>query len=88
LGTQASQHCNNTLFKMGGSKPGVLQIGPEIKNILDDMTITHWRTIKVNYEKIIIAILSHVRSRELSMEKCVMNLKIKIVELFLFMLGQ
>jgi len=30
LVTQASQHCNNTLFKIGGPKPGVLHPLPLI----------------------------------------------------------
>jgi hypothetical protein len=44
--------------------------GPEIKNLPDDMTITPWRTMQgVKDEKLVIAILSRVRSGELSMEE-------------------
>jgi len=52
------------------------------------MTITPWITIQgVKYEKLIIAILSCVRSSELSMEEMCDEFK-KFVELFIFMLGQ
>jgi hypothetical protein len=49
-----------------------LMEGHEIKNLPNDMTITPWRIIQgVKDEKIIIVILSCVRSGELSMEeKC------------------
>jgi hypothetical protein len=43
---------------------------PEIKNLPEDMTITPWRMIQgVKDETLIIAILSRVRSGELSMEE-------------------
>jgi hypothetical protein len=49
---------------------GTSKTGPDIKNIPDDMTITPWRSIQgVKDDKLIITILSHVRSRELSMEE-------------------
>ena len=49
---------------------GTNKIGSKIKNLLDDMTITLWRTIQgMKDEKLIIAILSRVRSEELSMEE-------------------
>jgi hypothetical protein len=42
----------------------------DIPNLQDDMPITPWRSIQgVKDEKLIITILSCVRSRELSMEK-------------------
>jgi hypothetical protein len=44
--------------------------GLEIKNLPEDMTITPWKMIqRVKDEKFIIAILSRVRSGELSMEE-------------------
>ena len=43
---------------------------PEMKQLLDDMTITPWRAMQgVKDEKIVKAILSHVRSGELSLEE-------------------
>jgi hypothetical protein len=49
---------------------GTSKLGPEIKNLSDDMTITPWRKIqRVKDDKLIIAILSRVRSGELSMEE-------------------
>jgi hypothetical protein len=49
---------------------GTSKTCPEIKNIPDDMTITPWRSIQgVKDNKIIINILSHIRSGELSMEE-------------------
>jgi hypothetical protein len=67
---------------------GTSKTCPDIKNLHDDMTITPWRSIQgVNDDKLIITILSCVRSRELSMEERCDEFK-KNVELFLFMLGQ
>jgi hypothetical protein len=44
--------------------------GPDIKTLLDDMTITRWRSIQgVKGDKLIITILSCVRSGEFSMEE-------------------
>jgi hypothetical protein len=49
---------------------GTSKIGSDIKNIPDDMTITPWRSIQgVKDDKLIITILSCVRSGELSMEE-------------------
>ena len=49
---------------------GTSKTGPDIKNLPDDMTITPWRSIQgVKDDKLIITILSCVRSGELSMEE-------------------
>ena len=49
---------------------GTSKTSPVIKNLPDDMTITPWRSIQgVKDDKLIISILSHVRSREFSMEE-------------------
>jgi hypothetical protein len=49
---------------------GTSKTGPDIKNILDDMTIKPWISIQVvKGDKLIITILSRIRSRELSMEE-------------------
>ena len=48
---------------------GTSKTSPDIKNLLDDMTITPWRSIQgVKDDKLIISILSRVRLGELSME--------------------
>lgn len=44
--------------------------GPEMKLLLEDMTITPWRSIQgVNDEKLVKTILPHVKSGELSLEE-------------------
>ena len=49
---------------------GTSKTCPDTKNILDDMTITTWISIQgVKDDKLIITILSRVRSGELSMEE-------------------
>jgi hypothetical protein len=49
---------------------GTNKTGLDIKNLPDDITITPWRSIQgVKDDKLIIPILSRVRSRELSMEE-------------------
>jgi hypothetical protein len=49
---------------------GTSKTNPDIKNFPDDMTITPWRPIqRVKNDKLIISILSRVRSGELAMEE-------------------
>jgi hypothetical protein len=49
---------------------GTSKTGPDIRNILHDMTITPWRSIQgVKDDKLIITILSCVSLGELSMEE-------------------
>ena len=49
---------------------GTSKTSPDIKNIPDDMNITPWRSIQwLKDDKLIITILSHVSSGELSMEE-------------------
>lgn len=46
------------------------KLGPEMKQLPKDMTITPWRALQgVNDEKLVKAILSRVRSGELSLEE-------------------
>jgi hypothetical protein len=49
---------------------GTSKTGPDIRNLLDDMTITPWRSIQgVKDDKLIITILLRVRLGELSIEE-------------------
>jgi hypothetical protein len=48
---------------------GTSKTSPDIKSLLDDMTITPWRSIRLNDDKLIITILFCVRPGELSMEE-------------------
>ena len=44
--------------------------GPEMKQLLEGMTITPWRTMQgVKDDKLVKSVLSHVNSGELSMEE-------------------
>jgi len=57
--------------KVKRSKPLICsnsKSGPEIKKLLEDMTITPWRALQgVKDEKLVKEILCHMRSRELSL---------------------
>ena len=59
--------------KVKRSKPLICsntKSGSEMKKLLEDMTITPWRALEgVKDEKFVKAILSRVRSGELSLEK-------------------
>ena len=59
--------------KVKNSKPLICsnsKSGPEMKQLPEDITITPWRAFQgVKYEKLVKAILSHVRSRELALEE-------------------
>ena len=76
--------------KVKKSKPIICtnsKTGPEMKQLLEDTTITPWRTMQdVKDDKLVKSILCRVKSGELSMDEMCQNFKSKFVELFLLFL--